>query len=118
MSIDNALLPAGFEVLEPFTARWAIDGAANRAQRRIETSAADLTAFYSVAKDIVANALEYLDRKPIDQFDERDKRLMNMVLSLCHVSLAVEVQGDDEPKLGRALRHMRITRASADREIR
>ena len=29
---DTVSLPAGFEVLEPFVARWSIDGAANRSR--------------------------------------------------------------------------------------
>jgi hypothetical protein len=67
-----------------------------------------------VAKDMAASALEYLDRKPLDQFEGKDKRLMNLLLSLCHVSLAVEIQGDDEPKHSKARQYMKITKASAD----
>ena len=52
--------------------------------------------------------------KPLDQLDEREKRLMNLMLSLAHVSLAVEVQGDDEPKHARSAKYLRITRAPSD----
>jgi len=35
-------------------------------------------------------------------------------INLAHVSLAVEIQGDDEPRHARDARYMKITRASAD----
>jgi hypothetical protein len=91
-----------------------VEGAANRAQRRTDSSEADRLAFYSAAKDTAAAALEWLDRKPLDQFEEPDKRLMNLLLSLCHVSLAVEIQGDDETKHSNARQYMKITKATAD----
>ena len=46
--------------------------------------------------------------------DEKEERLMNLLLSLCHVAQAVEIQGDDEPKHALGRQHMKITRASAD----
>jgi hypothetical protein len=116
MSGDSALLPDGFEALAPFTETWAIEGTANRAQRRTDSAEADRVAFYTVGKDVAASALDYLDRKPIQQFDARDRRLMNLLLSLCHISLAVEIQGDDEPKHSADRQYMKITKASADHD--
>lgn len=107
-------LPVGFEALEPFVETWSIDGAANRATRRLDSTEADREAFFNAAVDLAAPALELLDRKPLEQFDAREKRLMNLMLTLVHVSLAVEVQGDQEEFHARGARRVEITRAPAD----
>ena len=116
MSGASSLLPAGFESLEPFASSWAIAGAANRAERRMSSSEAERVAFFEAAKDMLAPALAHLDQKPLDRFDEKETRLMNLMLTLAHVAFAVEVQGDDEPRHVLGARHMRITRAAADLE--
>jgi hypothetical protein len=114
MSGINGLLPPGFEALEPFVESWAVDGAANRAHRRLVTSDAERVTFFNAAKELLAAGLDYLDRKPLNQFDEKEQRLMDLFLSLCHVAQAVEIQGDDEHKHALGRQHMKITRASAD----
>ena len=114
MSGAASPLPPGFEQLAPFVDSWALAGAAHRAQRRLESSEAERTAFYHAAKDALPAALAHLDQKPLAQFDEREARLMNLLLSFAHVALAVEVQADHEPKHAQLRKHLRITRASAD----
>jgi hypothetical protein len=117
MNGSQGLLPAGFAPLEPFVAAWAVDGAANRLHRRLLASASERGAFFTAAADLLPSALDYLDRKPLSQFDEQETRLMNMLLSLCHVSLAVEIQGDDEVRHALLRQHMKIARASADEVV-
>jgi hypothetical protein len=107
-------LPAGFESLEPFVAQWAIEGANDRARRRLASTTAERVAFFSAAKDLVIPALDHLDRKPLADLDEGERKLMNLMLSVCHVSLAVEIQGDAEPMHAEGARHLRITRATSD----
>jgi hypothetical protein len=114
MSGAASPLPPGFEQLAPFVDSWSIAGAAHRAQRRIESGEAERAAFYQAAKDALPAALAHLDRKPLAQLDERETRLMNLMLSFAHVALAVEVQAGDETKHAQARKHFRITRASAD----
>lgn len=113
MSIANSL-PAGFEALEPFVEKWSIAGAANRVQCRLQSEAVDRIAFYNAAKDMAAPALALLDKKPLDQFDDSEERLMNLLLSLTHISLAVEVQAETEPKHARFSQFMKIIRAPSD----
>lgn len=113
MSSENSL-PAGFEVLEPFVEQWSIAGAANRVQRRLDSDAADRIAFYTAMKDLAAPALALLDQKPLAQLDADEARLMNLLLSLAHVSLAIEVQAEAEPKHARFSQFMKITRAPSD----
>lgn len=110
----SALLPSGFAALEPFVESWAIAGAANRMKRRLESAEKDRVAFFNAARDLVEPALAHLDQKPLDQFNDEEKRLMNLMLSFCHVLLAVEILGSDEPRHAEFARLMTITRATSD----
>lgn len=107
-------LPAGFETLEPFVERFAVSGTANRAARRSEAAAEERQAFFDAAKALVPAALDYLDTKSLDAFDESEQRLMDLALTFAHVALAVEVQGPDETRHAELRQHMRITRSPAD----
>lgn len=116
MSATEMTLPAGFEALGPFVAAWAKDDANGRLQARLNSSAAERAAFFEATQPLLAEGLAYLDRKPrLDQLDAAETRLMRLLLSFAHVALAVETQGDDEPKHAAAARFITITRAPADR---
>lgn len=114
MSESETTLPPGFEALEPFVAAWALDRAEARARARRASSEADRVAFFEAAKPLLGPGLAYLDQKPLDQFDARETRLMHLLLSMAHVSMAVEVLGDDEPKHAEDSRHITITRAPSE----
>ena len=114
MTDAGALLPAGFEALEPYAESWAVSGANNRLRLRLDSGAAERVAFFNAASEVVAPALAYLDRKPLAQFDAAERRLMNLLLSFAHIALAVETQGDDEPKHRLGALHMHITCAPSD----
>jgi hypothetical protein len=114
MTAAGALLPAGFEALEPHVPYWAVDGTANRERLRGESSDAQRQSFYAACKDLLAPGLALLDRKPFAQFSEQEQRLMNLLLSFAHVSIAVEIQRDAEPAHAENRRFLKITRASAD----
>ena len=114
MNGASSPLPTGFEALEPFVESWALTTTAERAQLRSDSTEADRLAFYEAGKDLAPAALVLLDRKPLNAFDAREERLMNLMLSLAHVSLAVEAQGSDEPRHAGFRQHMRIVRSSAD----
>lgn len=107
-------LPAGFEALEPFVESWAINGTANRDRRRGDSSAEERAAFFEATKEFVAPALDFLDKKSLADFDEKEKHLMNLLLSFAHVALAVEMQGKAEAKHAGYRKVMRITRSAAD----
>jgi hypothetical protein len=107
------MLPPGFETLEPFVARFAIAGTANRAQLRGDATGEEREAFYAAAKDLIAPALDLLDKKPLDQLDESEQRLLNLALSFSHIALAVEIQGPDEERHAELRNYMRITRSPA-----
>lgn len=114
MTKANSSLPMGFEALEPFATRWAIDNAPRRAEMRGEAPDDERTAFYEAAGPLLASALDYLDTKPLAEFDEREKRLMWMMLSLAHVTIAEEIQQEDEERHAYLRTFMPVTRAPAD----
>ena len=107
-------LPPGFASLEPFAERFAVSGTANRAQLRSDTTSEERQAYYDAMKDLLAPALDLLDKKPLGELDAAEQRLMNMTLSYAHIALAVEVQGPDEAKHAKLRAHMKIVRSTAD----
>lgn len=109
-------MPDGFAALEPFVDDWAIAGSAARAARRDDSSAAERDAFYAAAAGLLDPALALLDGKPLDALDDRERRLLDLMLTLAHVSIAVEIQRDHEPRHMVLRREMRITRTPADLE--
>jgi hypothetical protein len=114
MSVQDTTLPAGFETLQPFVAHWARPVAAERAQSRSASTAAERKAFYATAKDLLAPALAYLDAKPFAAFDGKDKNLMHLLLGFAHCAQAVEVQMDNEAEHAGLRQTLSIVRASAD----
>jgi hypothetical protein len=117
MSTSDTLLPAGFEALAPFVKVWAADTAAERAHCRDSSDETSRLAFYNAIKDRVPEALSYLDAKSLNQLDESERRLMKLILSFAHVSIAVELQREAEPRHARYRPYMRITRAPADQAV-
>lgn len=109
-------LPPAFAALEPFTARWAVRGSANWAALRTASTPEEREAFFGAAAPHLDRALEYLDARPLNAFTPAEARLMDLMLSLAHVALAVEIQGPDEAKSAKWRDRMRITRSPADRE--
>jgi hypothetical protein len=111
---SGSLLPAGYEPLEPFVEGWAIEGVANRARRRSQSTAVERAAFFSAAKPFVEPALKQLDQKPLANLDGKEERLLNLMLTLTHVAIAVEIQGEAEAEHARMREHMRFTRTHSD----
>lgn len=109
MSRHESLLPPGYEGLERFVARFAVAEVAARAQLRNDCSRAEREDFFRAVKDLAGPALDALDLKPLADLDEKERRLLDLLLSFAHVALAVEVQGDDEEKHARLREHMRIS---------
>ncbi|MDE2595480.1 MAG: hypothetical protein KGL44_01240 [Sphingomonadales bacterium] len=107
-------LPDGYAVLEPFVDYWAVSGTANRDQRRSDSTPAQRNAFYAIAKDLVPQALAQLDAKPIAELDDKERRLLDLLLSFTHVTHAVEMLTDGEARHAKFRKEMRITRQPAE----
>jgi hypothetical protein len=110
----DALLPEGFAALDPFVEAWAIKGANARALARGQAGACEREAFYAAAAPTLPQALADLDAKPFAAWGPRERRLMALMLSLAHVALAVEHQGDAEPGHALLRAHLPVTQAPAD----
>lgn len=107
------ILPEGFARLEPFVHRWALSGSAARAERRGASSREEREAFYEEGRALLGDALDHLDARGLHALDAADEKLMNLLLSLAHVSLAVELQKDSEAGHAELRQFMRITRSPA-----
>jgi uncharacterized protein YbjT (DUF2867 family) len=102
-------LPAGFEVLEPFVEAWALAGEAARAAARSAASDEQRARFYDAAQPLMAEALAYLDGKPIGSLDAPDATLMRLMLSLANVYHSIEVLGDAEAENARMRSRLAFT---------
>ena len=102
-------LPEPFNNLETLIPVWSISGSAARAAKRDSSTNEQREALFNAVSNRLQEALAYLDNKSLEDFDDADQHLMNLLLSYAHVSLAVEVQGDDEGKLASWRPKMQLT---------
>lgn len=103
-------LPHGFSALEPFAAWWAAPSLSERDNRRLDSTEAQRLEFYHAAKDLAPAALTHLDSKPFAAYDEADHLLLDLMLALIHVTLAVEIERNEEHIHARGARRMPIVR--------
>lgn len=109
-----ATLPPQFAALEPFADYWAAPSLCLRDRRRLESSEEQRTAYYNAVRDLAPAMLQYLEAKPFSAYDEADQRLMDLMLSLIHLSLAVEVEGKEEHLHAQGAWKMPIVRERLD----
>lgn len=110
----TAALPDGFATLEPYVEYWALGTSALRAERRTMSSTTERAEFHDAMAPHLEEALAWLDRQQLGALDQPATNLMNLCLMMAHVALAVETQGDDEPRHAPHRDAMRITRTPAD----
>src|SRR5579859_3789592 len=91
--MSDALLPAGFDALEPFLGRWDGETGMARMEARSTASMVEIRAFYDVAIDHAAAALAYLDRFQLDALPEDAARLLRLMLGLVQAAMEVEIHG-------------------------
>jgi hypothetical protein len=89
--MSEALLPPEFAELEPFAASWCLATEPERWARRLESSMAELQAFYAAAFPRAEEAIAWCDRFPLDAMPADAERLLQLLHSLLMVSYAVEV---------------------------
>jgi len=90
-------LPDGFADLERWI-DWALPTEHARNRKRWSASMAESQAFYDVMQIRCGDALTYLDRTPLTDLDDRQRRLLDMCLALTEVSVTVEMYGEPQPK--------------------
>ncbi len=94
----TATLPAAFESLAPFAARWALPTQNERQSTRLHASAADLRAFYDAMLPHMESALAHVDTFPLGQLPEESAVLFRLMLSMAEVAPHVELYRGD-PKV-------------------
>lgn len=87
----RAILPAGFEDLEPFVEYWAGETNDVRWDRRSRASMAEIRRFYDAMLARAPEALRYLNTFSLGDMPGDATQLFRLVLSLAHVSIAVEL---------------------------
>jgi len=90
MSTSSATLPVDFADLEPFAA-FALPSERERYAKRIESSMAELQAFYDAAFPRLEAAMAYLDQFSLDALAEDARHLLWLYCALITVSFPVEV---------------------------
>ena len=86
----TAMLPAGFEDLEPYAARWSLATEAERYATRLSSSMDDMEAFYTAAMARTDDARAYLDGFPLDELPDDALHLLQLLYSLVMASFPVE----------------------------
>jgi len=81
--------PDGFADLEPF-ADWAVHGEGARYAKRIASTMEELQTFYDAAFARIDDALEYLEKYPVDDLSEEGQRLLWLYCALATVAFPVE----------------------------
>ncbi|OBG96160.1 hypothetical protein A5697_22725 [Mycobacterium sp. E3251] len=85
----TSLLPAEFADLEPFLG-WDLATEPERYAKRLNSTMAEMQAFYDAAFPRLNDVIAYCDKYPLDDLPEDAKALMHMMQSLVMVSFPIE----------------------------
>ena len=85
------MLPEKFAQLEPFAPTWCLASEAERFERRLSSSMAELTEFYDAFFPRIEEAIEHCQEYPLDDLPEDVANLLRLVYSLVMVAMAVEI---------------------------
>lgn len=84
------VLPPAFADLVPFVPEWALATSSARNARRLQSSMAEITAFYGAMVKRKDEIIEHLNRRPLSGLAEPDKNLYYLLLSAAETAPAVE----------------------------
>ena len=88
----NALLPQEFSRIEHLVSEWAIEDGHERYVKRVNSSMAEIQAFYDQVFPHAEEAVAYIDKFDYSEpLPEDVANLRNLLYSLITVSLAVEL---------------------------
>ena len=91
MTNDTALLPAGFDDLEPYLATWDLPNFDERRLLRGSLPMEAIQRFYDGMTVRAEAALDHLDQFSLDNMPQDTARLYRLILALAHASIAIEV---------------------------
>jgi hypothetical protein len=92
----SAILPAGFEQLEPFLG-LALSTERERHAAISRASMAEVKAFYDAMLPILPQALDHLNRHPLDAMPTAERRLLDLCLSMSEAAMAIEMFDEVNP---------------------
>ncbi len=87
----DALLPAEFSDLEPFVADWCLDSEPERYAKRLSSTMEAIQAFYDAVFPRTEDAMQYLEKFPLDDLPDDAFRLLKLLYSLILMSFPVEI---------------------------
>ncbi len=82
-------LPTEFADLEPFT-EWCLGTEPERYRKRLNSSMAEMQAFYDAITPRAEEAIAYCDKFPLDDVPDDVSNLMHLLYSMIMVSFPVE----------------------------
>jgi hypothetical protein len=85
------MLPVEFADLEGFAPTWCLATEAERFERRLDSSMAELTAFYDAFFPRVEEAIDYCDKYPLDDLPDDVTNLLQLIHSIVMVAMAIEI---------------------------
>jgi len=89
----SAMLPEGFNDLEPYAADWCLATETERYAKRLASSMGEMQAFYDAITPRAEAAIAYCNRFQLEIMPHGAKNLMHLLYSMINVSFAVEVWG-------------------------
>jgi hypothetical protein len=96
-------LPSDFADLAPFI-DWALESERERNAKRYASEMTEIRRFHDAMVARAEAAIAYLDRKGLENFNDADRNLVNLLLSLAEIAPAVtfydspQVSGGVDPK--------------------
>ena len=87
----KSLLPSEFSDLEPFVADWCLDSEPERYTKRLSSTMDEIQAFYDAVMPRAEDAIQYLEKFPLDDLPEDASRLLKLLYSLILMSFPVEI---------------------------
>jgi hypothetical protein len=110
----TAVLPGGFEALEPFVADWALADAVARMTKRQTSGMDEIRGFYDAMLPRGEEALIYLRQFQLGELPPQAEQLLKLMLSLAEVAPAVEWYGDPRVFDGFPIERIRYKRLIPD----
>jgi len=85
------LLPPEFADLEPWVEEWCLDSEPERYAKRLSSTMDEIQAFYDAICPRAEDAMQYLEKLPLDDLPDDAHRLLKLLYSLILMSFAVEI---------------------------
>lgn len=92
----TSLLPAGFDLLEPFLG-LALPTERERHAAIGSASMAEVKAFYDAMLPVLPKALDHLNTLPLDALPSAERRLLDLSLAMAEAAMAVEMFDEVNP---------------------